>query len=459
MRLSLKSLQIALCVFLTIGAAACAPAPEFEFRYESDAALRQLVETQVPVYPETRFVVFSDPHIYDPALGTEGEAFENYIADDRKLLRESVEIMEAAVAAITNEEAGFVLVPGDLTKDGEKASHELCASYLRQLEASGKPVYVVPGNHDIKNGHSFRYIGDRTERVPNVTPEEFAQIYREFGYDEALHRDPTSLSYVAELQPGLWLLALDSCLYRENMEGEEPVTDGRFCPETLQWIEDMLEKAAREKKAVIAMLHHGIVEHYRGQEKNYGEYVVDDFPAVSRLLAVYNVRLVFTGHYHAQDITLVRWAEDNKFLFDIETGSLVTYPCPYRIVSVNAFQEAVVQTRRIQSIRSHPADFQEYARRYLLEGIAGIASRTIQEYGVAAAEADKLGRQVALAFVAHYSGDEKLATGGEAIQTKGLSLRGWLVVTYRKDLVYGLWQDLEPPDNNLTVDLTTGEWW
>lgn len=142
--------------------------------------------------------------------------------------------------------------------------------------------------------------------MPNVTPEEFVQIYREFGYHEALYRDPASLSYVAVLQPGLWLLALDSCLYRENVEGEEPVTDGRFCPTTLQWIEDMLEKAARESKAVIAMLHHGIVEHYKGQEKNYGEYVVDDFHAVSRLLAMYNVRLVLARHYHAQGITVVR---------------------------------------------------------------------------------------------------------------------------------------------------------
>lgn len=54
------------------------------------------------------------------------------------------------------------------------------------------------------------------------------------------------------------------------------------------------------------MLHHGIVEHYKGQEKNYGEYVVDDFHAVSRLLAMYNVRFVLTGHYHAQGITVVR---------------------------------------------------------------------------------------------------------------------------------------------------------
>jgi len=457
---SLRLLQVGICASLVICSIACAaaPEPEFEFKYESDAALRQLLEKQVPAYPQTGFIVFSDPHLYDTALGTEGKAFEDYLADDRKLLKESVEILETAVADIKNENADFVLVPGDLTKDGERASHELCASYLRQLEASGKPIYVVPGNHDVKNGHSFRYMGDVVERVPNVTAEEFAQIYREFGYDEALYRDPDSLSYVAVLKPGLWLLALDSCLYRENVEGQEPVTDGRFSLATLRWIEDMLEKAARGNNAVIAMLHHGIVEHYKGQEKNYGEYLLDDFPMVSKLLAMYNVRLVFTGHYHAQDITVARWTKGDKFLFDIETGSLVTYPCPYRIVSVNASQEALVQTKYIQSIPSHPTGFPEYAQKYLLEGIAGIASRVIQGYDVPAAEADRLGRQVALAFLTHYAGDEKLTPGQEVIQSKGLSLRGWLVVAYRKGLVHGLWHDLEPPDNNLTIYLTTGKW-
>jgi len=431
--------HIVLCALLVISVIACAPG-------------------KAPAYPETSFIVFSDPHVYDPKLGTEGKAFEGYIADDRKLLRESTEIMEAAIAAIKKEKTNFVLVAGDMTKDGERVSHELCASYLSQLEATGKKVYVVPGNHDVKNGHSFRYIGDRTERVPNITPEEFAQIYNEFGYKEALYRDPASLSYVAEPQAGVWLLALDSCRYAENIEGEEPITDGKFSPATLGWIEEMLKKAASEKKLTIAMMHHGIVEHYVGQEKYYGKYIVDDFPAVSKMLAMYDVRLVFTGHYHAQDITFASWPEENKFLFDVQTGSLVTYPCPYRLVNIDASQKATIRTQRIQSIRSRPTDFQEYARAYLLEGIAGIASRTIQKYNVEQAEADKLAQQVARAFVAHYAGDENLPSGQEAIQTEGLSPRASLLISVQKDLIYGLWQDLEPPDNSITIDLKTGSW-
>lgn len=445
MKALLKIFQIALCAILIIGVIACAPRQEVKLE-------------EAPAYPKTSFIVFSDPHVYDPTLGTEGKAFEDYLADDRKLLRESTEILEAAIAAIKSEKASFVLVPGDLTKDGERVSHELAVSYLGQLEASGKKVYVVPGNHDIRNGHSFKYVGDNTERVPNIAPEEFAQIYGELGYKEALYRDSASLSYVAAPQAGLWLLALDSCRYAENIEGEEPITDGKFSAATLQWVEQMLEKAAREKKAVIVMLHHGIVEHYIGQEKNYGKYIIDDFPAVSKLLGVYNARLVFTGHYHAQDITLASWPETNKFVFDIETGSLVTYPSPYRIVSIDASQKAAVRTKRVESIRSHPADFQEYARAYVLEGIGGIATRTIQGFGVDRAEAERLAQQVAQAFVAHYAGDENLPSGQEAIQTKGLSTRAETVINFRKDLVIGLWGDLEPPDNNITIDLKTGKW-
>jgi DNA repair exonuclease SbcCD nuclease subunit len=358
MKATFKIFQIAICALMVISLVACSAGHEYKFKYESNVALQDCLKA-APAYPATSFVVFSDPHIYDPSLGTEGEAFESYLANDRKLLRESTEIMEVAVGAIKNEKSSFVLVPGDMTKDGEKSSHELVVSYLEQIEASGKQVYVVPGNHDINNGASVKYIGDTVERVPNITPAEFADMYADFGYKEALYRDAASLSYVAEPQAGLWLLALDDCRYAENVENEAPITDGKFNAATLQWIEEMLDKAAIEKKAVMVMVHHGVVEHYVGQEKNYGDYVIDDFPAVSKLLAMYNARLVFTGHYHAQDITLAHWIDPDKFIFDVETGSLVTYPVPYRVISIDDSQKAVIRTNHIESIPSHPNDFQQ----------------------------------------------------------------------------------------------------
>lgn len=448
--------QVVFALLLIASLAGCAPKQGFIF--QPDKSLSVLLE-KAPAYPETGLAVFSDLHIYDSTLGTTGKAFEAYLEADRKLLRESPEILEAAIASINGLKSNIVLVPGDLTKDGEELSHQLAASYLAKLKAAGKKVYVVPGNHDIKNGHSYRFVGDTVERVPNITAEQFTQIYADYGFKDALQRDTDSISYVAEPQPGLWLLALDSCRYKENIEDKESITDGKFSPQTLAWIEKMLGQAARENKAVIVMMHHGIMEHYVGQEKNYGEYIVDDAPEVARMLAAYNARLVFTGHYHAQDITIKKWDDTNKFVFDMETGSLVTYPCPYRVVNISADQQAVIKTELVTSIKSHPQDFPEFGRQYLLDGIAGIATNTLAgTYKVDRTEAKNISKEIAVAFAAHYAGDEKLAAGQQPVIESGLSPLAWIVIQMRKDLIIGLWNDLPPADNNITLNLKDGSW-
>jgi len=450
-----RIIQFSVCVTIIVTLLACA-SPKQAFEYESNASLRQQL-AQAPAYPEISFVVFSDPHIYDSSLGTTGAAFEAYLNKDRKLLRESPEILESAISSIKNLNSDIVLVAGDLTKDGEKVSHDLSASYLAQLKAAGKKVFVVPGNHDILNGHSYKYSGDIIERVPNITADQFAQIYADFGFKDALHRDPNSLSYVAEPQPGLWLLALDSCRYRENVEDKESVTDGKFSGETLAWIEKMLGQAAKENKAVIVMMHHGIMEHYAGQEKNYGEYIVDNYEEVAKLLANYNARLVFTGHYHAQDITEKKY-DNGKFIFDIETGSLVTYPCPFRVVTIDKDQVATIKRESVTSIASHPDKFPEYAKQYLQDGIATIATGVLMGYKIDRPEAEKIAQEIAYGFGAHYGGDEQLAPGQTMVTETGLSPLAWAVIQYRKDLILGLWKDLPPPDNNLTINLKDGSW-
>ncbi|MDD5170214.1 MAG: metallophosphoesterase, partial [Syntrophales bacterium] len=381
------------------------------------------------------------------------------IMADRKLIKESPEILDAMVTSMSDLKASFVLCPGDLTKDGELASHLLMTTYLARLKASGKKVYVVPGNHDIKNGRSYRYVGDVKERVPNISAADFAKIYADYGFSDALQRDTDSLSYLVEPVPGLWLLALDSALYRLNVEDKEETVSGRFSATTLKWIEARLAEAAKSNKAVIVLMHHGVVEHYVGQAKNYGEYLVDDYKEVGRLFAAYNVRMVFTGHYHAQDITEAQWSDGGKkFVFDVETGSLATYPCPYRVISIDADQSVAIRSERVTAIKSHPQDFPEYAKAYLLQGIAGIAVKTLMGYGISKDEATRLSTEIAAAFAAHYAGDEYLPAGQSPLNEQGLSPLGWVVIQMRKDLVYGLWKDLPPPDNNVTLYMDSGGW-
>ncbi len=125
----------------------------------------------------TSFIVFSDPHFYDPSLGTGGKAFEDYLDEDRKLLEESPLLLLETLKLIENSDVDFVIIPGDLTKDGTAASHQTFVSRMEQLVSSGRKVYVVPGNHDIANGESNSYQGDSVVRVENISSEDFVAHY------------------------------------------------------------------------------------------------------------------------------------------------------------------------------------------------------------------------------------------------------------------------------------------
>jgi Calcineurin-like phosphoesterase len=427
-------------------------------RFGDVSARYRSAQLPYPRYPSARFAVFSDPHLYDAELGVEGSAFQRDMDSDRKLLPESREILSAAINRVSASGAGFLLIPGDLTKDGERQDHLLMAAELAALSRTGVHVYVVPGNHDVLNPHAVRYDGSRTSRVPNVTPAEFAQIYRDAGYGEAIFRDPGSLSYVAEPVPGLWLLAVDSANYADNAGRSAPETGSGLTQFRVTWIESMLGRAVEMRKAVIVMLHHGIVEHFAGQSKYFPRYLLDDWRGASDMLAACGVRVAFTGHFHAQDVAMRRTA-GGAAIFDVETGSLVTFPDPVRLVTIDSeTQQMSIESSFIQELPSFTqkgADFREYSREFVLAGATKIAKNAMKSWGISDEEAEGLAAQVAAAFAAHFRGDEKF-TGSEMIRTRGLSPLAGLVVGLRSDLVSGLWHDTEPPDNDLVIDLAAG---
>ncbi|MFW6011596.1 MAG: metallophosphoesterase family protein [Desulfosalsimonas sp.] len=426
--------------------------PSPEFRYQTDKHVKKLQDKEIE-YPATEFVIMTDPHYFHPSLGTSGPDFEAYIEDDRKMLALSDEILDSAISKIRQEKADFILICGDTTKDGEKINHLRFAEKIRDLHSSAK-IYVVPGNHDVANGIACRYTPKGSKPVENVSPEEFREIYSDFGYSGALESDPSSLSYVAEPVDGLWVLALDSCLWRENEPGRQPVIDGRFSEDSLAWIEDVLIKAKKKEKAVIAFMHHGLMEHYPANEKYYGEYVVDNSDTLTRLLAGYGVRLVFTGHFHAQDITAKQTKQSRETIFDIETDSLVTYPCPYRKVSISDNGICTIESRFIESIESMETGFPDYARQFAFEGTVGLAENALEKYRVSEKGIQILAPQIAGAYLAHLAGDEDPPE--EILNTEGTGLMGRIVVFFQKDLVHGWWTDLRPVDNHLRINLKSG---
>ncbi len=320
-----------------------------------------------------KIFVFSDPHYYSTELGVGGQAFMAYLAQDRKLLVESDAILRKTVESIKQSDAAIVLVPGDLTKDGEMLNHVKVAGYLKEIEDSGKKVYVIDGNHDINNPQAFRYDGSQVTPVANVTPEQFKAIYHDFGYGEAIATDPGSLSYVVEPEKNMRIIVMDSASYATNLGAGHSEIAGAFSAGTLSWIEQQTKAAKAKGKVIFGVMHHGLVEHFTGQSQLFGDYVIADSDQVASTLAEAGMEVVLSGHFHAQDIT-ARQVGDSK-IYDIETGSLLSYPNPYRIIEVTADNKLNVTSAWIDEIEfdTSGVPFQEYSRSFLVEGLNQLA--------------------------------------------------------------------------------------
>ena len=400
-------------------------------------------------YPDAKFAVISDLHMYNESLGTAGEAFEEALYSDRKLLLDSEALLDYAIEEILGSDAEFVLIPGDLTKDGELINHEIMAGKLSRLIDAGLKVYVGPGNHDVNNPDAVSYSGDSAAPVANISDNEFTGIYKDFGYADALFRDAASLSYAAEPVSGLWLLAIDACRYKENQPGHGEIVGGKLSQETAGWIAMVLSEAQQQNKAVIAMMHHGFMEHWTGQAKLHPDYIVEDFRHIGPFLASYDVRLAFSGHYHAQDITLADYGD--KYIYDVETGSLITAPCPIRYCQIagNTFS---TESEFIVDKIYPGTDFADNAMSFVKATVMNEAFNTLKKYKVSDKDAEYIADAIGDAFTAHYSGDEVLSEKPPFDKSR-LGLWGRVVLAIQSYVFDGIWNDLPPGDNTASFSL------
>lgn len=417
--------------------------------FNENAYLQQLLSGLQSSAPEaTKISVISDPHYFSPSLGTNGTAFEAYLASDRKMIAESDAILQSAIEIVKSESPDILLIPGDLTKDGEKVSHEAFASYLSGLESAGIKVYVIPGNHDVNNPHAMSYSGDKATPVETVSADEFADIYSDYGYGEALYRDTNSLSYIAAPSEKLWILAIDSCDYEKN--GTDPVTAGSLSDATKTWILDKLAEAKIKGITVIGMMHHNLSEHFTLQADLFPEYVIaddtTDGTSLADELADAGLSLMFTGHFHANDINLV----SGSGLHEIETGSLVTWPSPVRSVTLNGDRTIDTSTTSVTSINydlGSASTFEAYADDFLMSGLKQLAVHYLMStFPVSQAEADAAAPLFAAAMASHYRGDEAMDAVTDAT-IQAMLASGDPIKMQLAGALQSIWTDGLPADN------------
>jgi len=417
-------------------------------------ALSLLFTTGAKADDDITMAVISDVHVMAPSLlKQDGAAFADYVLHDRKMLKESPALMNEATERIINEHPQYVLITGDLTKDGEEASHlYLRDQYLSRMRQAGIKVLVIPGNHDVDNPHAVEFNGDKTKRVYSPKKDGFAAIYSDYGYGQALARDTASLSYMVSLAPKTRLLCLDACEYELNdYEKNTCITAGRLKPATLRFIKEQAKEAKRQGCQMLAMIHHGVVHHWTWQERAMSEYLVKHWRKVSSLLGRLGIKAVFTGHFHSHDIS------ERNGVYDIETGSLVSYPSPYRLVRLSGKTLTISSGHLTGTGISLPQGetLQQYGERYAHSGIQTIVGGMLPKKIPADLRTEACD-VIADAYVAHLAGDERFNADCQAKIDKvseRLKKYSWKYNFIFRHIAKYLWTDLEPRDNDITITL------
>ena len=281
-----------------------------------------------------RFAVVSDPHVALPHT-------INNTVNRFHLVEASIPALEQIREHLLEEEVDFLLLPGDLTQDGEPDNHKWLGNWLAELPF---PSYVIPGNHDV-------LVPVADER--SIGWAEFPNYYQSSGYENS-----DRLYYTCSVLPGVRLIALNSNQF--DADGKQI---GRVDEEQLLWLGAVLTDLEPDE-LVLVTIHHNVIEHLPDQSKHPmgRRYMLENAPELLELLSEAGVQLIFTGHLHVQDIA------EKEGIYDIVTGSLVSYPHPYRIVDFRTDeggkQRLEIKSPRVTSLPEWP-DLPQKSREWM----------------------------------------------------------------------------------------------
>ncbi|MDU5086365.1 MAG: metallophosphoesterase [Anaerococcus vaginalis] len=327
--------------------------------------------------------ILSDIHILARSLMANNKEFNMAIKYDRKFLVEGEGLLKKALELASLNDSKYIIIPGDLTKDGEKKSHLEVMEILKSwtYENPQRKIFLIPGNHDINNNQAFDY--KNLKKTDYIEPREFFEIYDFLYKDKVLefyknsnifksHLDFVNKkfnrdfkysyycqgygSYLARIdnnlenKNSLTLLFIDtsiySCDYEQNHKDGKTNVVGALDKNVMKWAIKKIDEAKARKDMIFVISHHALIPNFRDQRlvlgpfiiKNWNEKYIDDDPRINdklpiEVLADMGVKFLFTGHLHENGTAKYKSVLGNE-IFNIQTGSTVTYPLPIRHINV-----------------------------------------------------------------------------------------------------------------------------
>ncbi|MGI6216589.1 MAG: metallophosphoesterase family protein [Coriobacteriales bacterium] len=423
-----------------------------------------------------RLAIISDAHLLATSLIGDNVSFRVDEARDTKMLLESRPIFERACDVVCEWGADLIIVPGDMTKDGEFASnieaHDLLMNLRERLSGKGvdSKVLAICGNHDINNSRALDFSEGFSVPATKTTPDDFRKIWHDCGYDGALsefskwisERNGKGdivqgwMSYSTRPVEGLTIIALDTCKYISSLHPlgkEERQTSGMVSPELLEWLSIQVREAHDRGDAVLVFQHHGIVPHFDMEPVLMPGFLVDGYESVCRAYSDMGIKVVLTGHMHSNDISREDF-ENGRSIYDVETGSLVTYPSCIRLgdIELEPHPRIRLEQRELGSVRSDGYgkiapieidDITSYGSKRLLTVEKVNAMLYVAYFGPLIRRICESGSKYALSKTMHCSiGELSEVLWNRLVKNMPKSRESGLAIDYKDSIFLSVWHDV-----------------
>jgi 3',5'-cyclic AMP phosphodiesterase CpdA len=410
-----------------------------------------------------KFYIATDIHYLAKSLTDNGEGFQKFLASgDGKQLPYIDEIVNAFTLDIQNTKPDVLIISGDLTNNGEKVSHEELSKKLKLIEKSGTSVYVIPGNHDVSNPFARTFKGKEMYRTDYISPEDFSDIYADFGYEEAVSKDKDTLSYLAAPSEDVWILMLDTNQYKDNVELDYPQTGGELSQNTLNWIKECSALAGDKGASLVTVMHHNILNHSDVIRKGY---TLNNNIETIKVLRENKLNLVLSGHVHIQDICSEE--EGGEKIYDIVTGSMAVSPHHYGILKYTAKDNSIDYSTASVDVEAWAKannikdenlnNFKKYSENYFGQFAYNMAYENLSgDTNYSEDQVKLMSETMRTLNVRYFAGIENL-NSKDVINSEGFKLWGNYPEDFFKAYVNSICNDKDTDDNKLHMELGSKE--
>lgn len=278
---------------------------------------------------ELKMMVLSDPHVLHQSLvGTKDYSSQAYLTEYSQLL------FDHALRMVKDSMPDVLLIPGDLTYNGDSVSHRYVANELTALTKMGIRVVVIPGNHDIDEPGAKTSSATAVVTGP-VSQEQFRALYDACGYKDAVEIAEDGLSYMIYLDDRTALICMNSAM--DNTAQHQ--SSGGITEATLDWAEGAIAKALAAGRYPFGVTHHQMVQHFDNQQLMDVDHIANindevlSTPSLANLqrrLVDAGLTTIFTGHMHIMSTKFfktkkVNSANTGRTIYDVSTNALCGY--------------------------------------------------------------------------------------------------------------------------------------